>query len=1740
MRGLNIGKQSKEFTEIDEETQKELLNTSPPSTNKGGDSLVLPKSKDSTTEVIEPVTEPTEEVVSKEPDFTIEDPSTPTEIDFDLPAEEFSKLYIDDRGNKSTPYNPNNFKTHNSSPYGKGVEDYRDYIDNPIKGENLDYVRAVSQSGWEQAGRAGIRFAANVLPETIQQGANMLEGLFNVGVSREGAGNPISELMEDIKQSTNANFDIYLEKPDEQMAVGDSGWWADRGSSLATSATAFVALGYATGGVALGSRMTNLIGKGGKGGKELAGLLKNEIAAGSKLSEIVKNVSLGKKGVNYATIGDGVFNSYLMTTAESIGVSTEVYHDVFDTELERLKREGLNEEQAKIEAGKQALKAGDRAFMFNQWNIALNVTSVMPFLRAKNLTGGLTKRTLLGGAKKIGLEGVQESTEELVNLVSEKRATDLDYNFEKAVGDIFTKEGAESAFLGFIGGFAQTGLTLSGQYIKTDGKSNNQRHKEQLAAQEESRSFHDDLSTGAKGNAWDLYKTTSDQTKIVNKVNKLSNDYQKADTKEEREKISAELDAIELNMFSKQAYNAFKMGTGDSFIESLEGVMKLTDEEADKQGFDISEDNNYRDKITNRLTDLKELKEIFDYTNNLYQGDRAYTTAANAYFFKALKEGYREKLQGEESEYLSNLQEAMDSGGKGVFTLGIRDGEVTRELTDESAKIREDSDKAVEKNNRELDVLKGKLDKAKDRLKLANQNKETVKAVQLGILEKEVKTLEKQIEEKEQERQENATDGEAIEHYQILDDNLLAELKENLPTSKTFETLKFNFQEARKEEERSQAAFDALVSIKGQKKAKADYISSRLALEERVAENKAKAKQKAKTEKRKAEEAKKKEEEIIEEVVEEVVEETKEAPPEVDIYSRYTPLVTSTTDEVSIDQTIATLQLTKEEIEDTGGTIEPIVFKIFKSVNSNSKRQKLLIGLLQKTYLDPNPIVDQKITDLYNAIERYESSIAKHSEPFTTEQLRSLPDQFRKDLELLLSEEVDTSEALHNIDDLDMDVDGLENEDDGEASLAAADLLAQRPEDANKFGKWIDKVLDKRGLTIDSKMTDILNIVISEVGEQMARKVFYKLQGYKIYKTEKRDAQFFNTIQKKIGEEKEQRKEERKQLEATEIEHYDEAPFLVLEAENIKNTRAEILMAEGVVLDENTEFSDNYHKSESISDKLAFKSVESIRKGEDLNSVTIIGNKKLTDVDNKVLTESGIKIGDVVTFKPLTYFKDNEDVEYFINRNDEGELFLEKQIPGVPERISASIVDNAPIQVSINDAPLRDVYLHLPSFITSEHMPYSKARADEFKRRVEAGENVNELIEKDIDSKISEAEMQQEVDNLRSLRKRIIEGEDIVAKISDRGNGFYMEASIQDVAVNLPNVRLAIYDGTSFISDKGTVIQADFKGENGRVYAMIPAGRGNDVSYTPYSISKKRLTEDQITLVSDIYRLKLIDTLTKEDEALVKYYKKNGFNLRDNSFKGFLDFKALLKTFINVRTAQKDKNSTESIEEYDNPTFFMRYDEDTKKPIVFAGKKNNIIINFDINGDSKELLNKVEALKELLVGATVNIAKHRLGENFFLPSINIGETGENTKTSYNSFVKDNTETNIKSIKVDGEDVYRIQRSIYFDEEQASVEREANLKTAQEEQNNAQRASKENTTKQNEKEEAIKDNPITEPTEDDDFLLEEDFEEFGDIHNLDDFGVAEASNIEETVDTLLEEGKIKGTEEDGKSCKLKIK
>jgi hypothetical protein len=338
--------------------------------------------------------------------------------------------------------------------------------------EQLNQYRAQNQTRWEQTGNAFKRLGVNIVPQIMGGFASMLD-IQGYWDAEHAANNQIVNWAADIKEQSSEAFGIYEENPDEFMQMGDFAWWASRGEGLVESVGAFLAQGAGAGKlVSMGLRTVPKILQGQKLARAILG-------GGAKGAERSKRL-LGA--------GETLMTATMLNQSEAVLEATGVYREIKQDRLDK----GYSIEEAKEAAG----AAAATTMNLNRINILLNLTSAHAFLQPMKFSRKLLKApSKLRTAGKILGEAGQEGVEELVNLVAEKagKATGLgqEYGFDDALEDIQTMEGFEAAFLGAIGGMAQTGGTTALQYSKYGPGSVKDKDGNRISANQQTKNRYE-------------------------------------------------------------------------------------------------------------------------------------------------------------------------------------------------------------------------------------------------------------------------------------------------------------------------------------------------------------------------------------------------------------------------------------------------------------------------------------------------------------------------------------------------------------------------------------------------------------------------------------------------------------------------------------------------------------------------------------------------------------------------------------------------------------------------------------------------------------------------------------------------------------------------------------------------------------------------------------------------------------------------------------------------------------------------------------------------------------------------------------------------------------------------------------------------------------------------------------------------------------------------------------------------
>ena len=456
---------------------------------------------------------------------------------------------------------------------------FEDYI-NPhsLRGDNMSLeemkqMRFENQATSEQLGNAVKRIGTNIVPQILSGFASMvdIQGYWD---AEHAANNEIVKWANDIQNQSNEDYAIYTDPSGDTLDLGSASWWLDRGSGLVTSVASFLAQGAGVGKVAS------------LGIKGLSYGLQ-----GKNLLNTVLGASRVQKGVNaLGTLSTAV----ALNQSEAVIEATQVYQKIYDESL----KANLSVEEAK----KRAANAASTTMNINRANILLNLTSAGMFIDpTKALSRGLLELPK-GILHKIGTEGAQEGVEEIINHVASKageaKGRKQNYTFDDAMKDATSMEGLEAAFLGALGGIAQTGgiealrSTTWGIGATTDADGN------KVSARTAERTNYEKQQAVIK----QMKEEGVDITSFAQNIKDTSLFYDKI-LKAQQEGNTEEVERLRRELGINKMVTAFQSGT----TEVLENMIKA---EASKSVEEVGEE--YINKAKSALKELSQLETIYN------------------------------------------------------------------------------------------------------------------------------------------------------------------------------------------------------------------------------------------------------------------------------------------------------------------------------------------------------------------------------------------------------------------------------------------------------------------------------------------------------------------------------------------------------------------------------------------------------------------------------------------------------------------------------------------------------------------------------------------------------------------------------------------------------------------------------------------------------------------------------------------------------------------------------------------------------------------------------------------------------------------------------------------------------------------------------------------------------------------------------------------------------------------------
>jgi len=499
-----------------------------------------------------------------------------------------------------------------NTDYGDSKYDIGDLSSEFILNNSYEQLRGERQ-GWGAELANAIGGGLAKIPLTVIGNVGSMLDFEDYANQDQEVGNWLTSWAEEVKGDIEGATKIYKSN---ENSLSSREWWLNNAKGLIDSAGAFALSGGALG----------------KGVQILSNLMKG--------SEVIQGIGT-------------VTNAAMLNQAESIPMAMNVY-------------------QKAIDLGKSEQEAADAAaysIAINRINIPLNLTSAAAFLRpisaTRQIVKDVNKKQVIG---KLLSEGVQEYSEENINMIAEKEAlrsaqegNNYTYNFDNTVKDILSKEGFETGLIGFIGGVAQTGLTDAINILQKDSPSYNEdgnirlndngspvlvntykSQKERFKAQQNSLKNIELLSKT------ESLPTVQETLNNVKTTAIILNDIQEAIINNDNSKV----ESLKNDLLINQAISAFKNGTTDKLIQMYESLAKDPSSK-DKFG------QEYHAKTQEAIKQIEDLEKTYEQHSSLPQVGEI--VANKAKFDFNLKQA--EALQTEISKAQQNQQKEIQITG---------------------------------------------------------------------------------------------------------------------------------------------------------------------------------------------------------------------------------------------------------------------------------------------------------------------------------------------------------------------------------------------------------------------------------------------------------------------------------------------------------------------------------------------------------------------------------------------------------------------------------------------------------------------------------------------------------------------------------------------------------------------------------------------------------------------------------------------------------------------------------------------------------------------------------------------------------------------------------------------------------------------------------------------------------------------------------------------------------------------
>lgn len=516
----------------------------------------------------------------------LQDQIDQTENNTKLPLSDFLKQKTEEAENNNTALLQANAGLYDSPLEGNKLkyDTLGEYDKNLVIGQDQNELRAQNQSNWDKLGNGLVR---GVVGEgiigsikAISDIPDNLTAIFDrTGIIEEDFTNDFSKWLESLQEGIREETPIFTPESGKGFSPSSASWWANNMESIFSAATFILPTMGVAKFIGVGVKSINALGKVSK----------------------LENVLIGAKA-EYLTKGIGatIYSNLAESMQDAIPLAAQKYQEALQEFAPLVVSGDITQEQAEAKAREIGANAGWEVYTGNLANIVLDLPSTFTLLKGFKNSRALVSKGNIG--KALGMEIIPEGIQESINFISKEEATrsaDIAIGKEKDdyssfVDRIVNKYSHNpdmwtATFFGALGGGVFQGISAIKDKYTGQATEEKERYKEQqtqLAKLQGQRI----AELGLQSNDEQLFNEGQDQILFAN------------------------------------AYENAKIGTSQQFIEKLEKLKSLSEEEAKAEGIDkstiqdkINKALEIEDLYNNTVAKYGESKEDIDFNKQIVQ-----------------------------------------------------------------------------------------------------------------------------------------------------------------------------------------------------------------------------------------------------------------------------------------------------------------------------------------------------------------------------------------------------------------------------------------------------------------------------------------------------------------------------------------------------------------------------------------------------------------------------------------------------------------------------------------------------------------------------------------------------------------------------------------------------------------------------------------------------------------------------------------------------------------------------------------------------------------------------------------------------------------------------------------------------------------------------------------------------------------------------------------------------------------